>query len=128
MGRPKTGNNPRPLRIRALIARNLMDIFTFELKNPALGFPSINEVTMNGDNTLARCYVSFLGSHSPKKNLEELNRFKGYIRSSLAKKMDLYKVPDLEFILDTRLDEAEHLDAILKKEGEDLASMKKETK
>ncbi|HBB05627.1 MAG TPA: 30S ribosome-binding factor RbfA [Firmicutes bacterium] len=112
-------------RVKALIARNIMDILTFELKNRALGLPSVNEVDVNSDNSLAKIYVSFLGSKNPKKNLEELNRCKGYIRSSLAKKMDVYKVPELLFIYDSRFDEAEHLDAILKKEEEEIENAKK---
>ncbi len=115
----------RTLRIKSLIARNLMDILTFELKNKSLGLPSVNEVEINSDNSLAKVYVSFLGAPHPKKNLEELNRCKGYIRSSLAKKMDVYKVPDLLFVYDDRFEEAERLDAILKKEGEDIEKAKK---
>lgn len=115
----------RNLRVKSLIAKNLMDILSFELKNPALGMPSINEVDVNGDNSLAKVYVSFLGSKNPKKNLEELNRCKGYIRSSLAKKMDVYKVPNLLFIYDDRYDEAHHLEEVLAKEEEEIAEAKK---
>ena len=115
----------RQLRVKSLIARNLMDILTFELKNPNLGMPSVNEVDVNGDNSLAKVYVSFLGSKNPKKNLEELNRCKGYIRSSLAKKMDVYKVPDLLFLYDERFDEADRLESLLKKEGEEIEKAKK---
>lgn len=115
----------RNLRVKSLIAKNLMDIFAFELKNPALGMPSINEVDVNADNSIAKVYVSFLGSKSPKKNLEELNRCKGYIRSSLAKKMDVYKVPSLVFIYDDSYEEARHLEEVLAKEGKEIEEAKK---
>ena len=112
-------------RIKALIARNISDILTFELKNPKVGIPSVNLVEMNSDNSLARVYVSFIGVKNPEKHLEELNRCKGFVRSSLAKRMDLYKVPDIVFIYDTRFDDEERMNAILKKEADDIEKAKK---
>lgn len=112
-------------RIKALIARNISDILTFELKNPKVGLPSVNTVEMNGDNSLAKVYVSFIGAKNSEKHLEELNRCKGFVRSSLAKRMDLYKVPDILFIYDTRFDDEERLNALLKKEGEDIENARK---
>lgn len=111
-------------RIKALIGRNISDILMFDLKNPKVGMPSVNLVELNGDNSLAKVYVSFLGSKHPQKNLEELNRCKGVVRSLLAKRMDLYKVPEIQFFYDTRFDEEEHMNALLKKEEEELAKAK----
>ena len=48
------------------------------------------------------------------KALDELNRAKGSIRTSLAKKMDIYKVPELIFIKDDTLDKYERIEEILK--------------
>lgn len=118
----------RQLRVKSLIAKNVMDILTFELKNPSIGLVSVNEVDVNKDNSLAKIYVSFLGSKSPKKHVEELNRAKGFIRSSLAKKMDVYKVPDLLFIYDESFDKAKRMDELLKKEEEEIALAKKNPK
>lgn len=115
----------RKKRIKALIARNISDILTFELKNQHIGIPSVNEVDVNNDNSLAKVYVSFIGAKYPRQNLEELNRCKGFVRTSLAKKMDLWKVPDIVFIYDDQFDKAESLDRALAKEEQELSSLKK---
>ncbi len=112
-------------RIKALIARNISDILTFELKNPKVGFTSVNHVDINSDNSLAKVYVSFIGAKNPEKHIEELNRCKGVVRSSLAKRMDLYKVPDIVFIYDTRFDDEERMNALLAKEAKDIEDAKK---
>ncbi len=112
-------------RIKALIARNISDILTFELKNPKVGIPSVNLVEMNSDNSLAKVYVSFIGVKNPEKHIEELNRCKGFVRSSLAKRMDLYKVPQIVFIYDSRFDDEERMNALLKKEEQDIENAKK---
>lgn len=112
-------------RIKALVARNISDILTFELKNPNIGLPSVNLVELNSDNSLAKVYVSFMGVKNPQKHLDELNRCKGFVRSSLAKRMDLYKVPDIVFIYDSRFDDEERINALLRKEEEDIEKAKK---
>lgn len=115
----------RPGRVKALIGKNISDILTFELKNPHIGMLSVNEVVVNSDYSLAKVYVSFIGAKYPKQNLEELERCKGVVRSSLAKKMDIYKVPEIVFILDEQYDKAASLDAALAREEEQLKKTKK---
>ena len=86
---------------------------------------SVNEVAVNSDYSLAKVYVSFIGAKYPKQNLEELTRVKGVVRSLLAKKLDIYKVPDIVFILDESFDKTASLDKALQKEADDLDALKK---
>jgi len=115
----------RARRIKALIERNIASILAYELKNPHIGLVAVNEVSVNSDNSLAKVYVSFLGAKYPHQNFAELCRSKGYVRSSLAKKMDTYKVPDILFIYDESVEEAKKLDEALKREEESLIEAKK---
>ena len=112
-------------RVKALISRNIGDILTYELKNPHVGMVSVNQVVVNDDYSLAKVYVSFIGAKYPHQNLDELTRCKGFVRSSLAKKMDIWKVPDIVFIYDDQFERAESLDKALKKEADSLASLAK---
>jgi ribosome-binding factor A len=115
----------RPGRIKAVIAKDISEILMFEVKNPHIGMPSVNEVVVNDDYSLAKVYVSFIGSKYPMQNLEELNAVKGVVRSALAKKLDLRKVPELVFIYDDRFEKAESLEKALAKEEADIAASKK---
>jgi len=115
-------------RVKALIGKNVSDILTFELKNSHIGMVSVNEVEVNNDYSVAKVYVSFIGAKYPHQNLEELNKCKGFVRSSLAKKMDIYKVPDLVFVYDEQFERAERIEQALQKEEKDLSSLKKDSK
>ena len=115
----------RGKRMKSLIERNVSEILMFEIKNPKIGFVTVNEVRMNADNSIAKIYVSFLGAKYPHQNFQELLKVKGVVRSSLSKKLDVYKVPNLQFIYDDSAEKAERMDALLKKEADDIEKAKK---
>ena len=54
-----------------------------------------------------------------------LNKNRGYVRSSLDKKIDIRKTPEITFYLDETYEKMNHLDEVLKKESEQLQKMKK---
>jgi ribosome-binding factor A len=114
-------------RVKAVIGKDISDIVTRELKNPHLGLPSVNEVVVNDDYSVAKVYVSFIGAKYPRQNLEELERCKGAVRSALAKRLDIRKTPDIEFIYDERFERAERLEKALAKESEDLDALRQKS-
>lgn len=101
-------------RIQTLIQKNISDIILFELKNPLMKLVTVNYVDVSNDHSHAKVYVSHLEKDKEDEALETLNRLKGVIRSSLAKKMDLYRIPDLAFFLDDTYDKGEHIEEIIK--------------
>ena len=114
----------RTQRIQSIIGKNISEIIQFELRNPKLGFCTVSEVWVSSDFSYARVYVTFLGSKYPKQNLEELNKCRGYVRSSLAKKIDIRKTPEITFYLDETYEKVNRLDEILKKESDQIENMK----
>lgn len=115
----------RTQRIQSIIGKNISEIIQFELKNPRIGFCTVSEVWVSADFSYARVYVSFLGAKYPKQNLEELNKTKGYVRSSLAKKIDIRKCPEITFYLDETYEKTQRLEEVLKRESEQLEKIKK---
>ena len=115
----------RTQRIQSIISKNISEIIQFELKNPRIGFCTVSEVNVSTDFSYARVYVTFLGAKYPKQNLEELNKCKGYVRSSLAKKIDIRKTPEITFYLDDTYERSERLEEVLRKEQEKIDSLKK---
>ena len=107
-------------RVKALIARNISDIVAFELKNPKVGFVTVNEVEVYDDLSGAKVYVSFLDTKYPRQKIAELKKSEGFVRSSLAKRMDIYKVPRITFLYDESAEQASRIEAALAKEAEDL--------
>ena len=116
----------RHKRLQALISRNVADIVQFEIKKESIGLVSVNEVVVYDDLSQANVYVSFLDPRGSHNKLEELQRTEGFVRSSLAKKLDIYKVPRIKFFLDEAALKAKSLDAALAREAEQLAALPKD--
>lgn len=117
----------RTARIQAIIKKNISEIIQFEVKNPRIGFCTVSEVDVSKDFSYAKVYVSFYGSKFPKQNLEELNKTKGFVRSSLARKLDIRKTPEITFLLDESYSRMERLDEVLKREADQLDNMNKKS-
>ena len=116
----------RPGRVKALIARNVAEICQMELKNPHIGLVSVNEVKVSDDYSYCKVFVTVLGAKYPYQALEELKKTEGFVRSSLAKKMDLYKVPRIVFVYDESYDRAQRIEDALALEAEELEALKKD--
>ena len=80
---------------------------------------------MSNDYQFARVYVSFLGTNYPEKNLDALNKARGFVRTSLSKKMDIWKIPQIQFILDDSFEKADKINRVLKKESDELEELRK---
>ena len=114
----------RTKRIQSIIAKNISEILQFEVKNKNVGLVSVTEVRVSTDFSYAKVYVSFIGAKHPNANLEALNAAKGFVRSSLASKLDIRKVPEITFILDDTFEKQDRIEKILKEEAETLNKLR----
>jgi ribosome-binding factor A len=96
----------RQSRLASVLTKHITDILQFELKDPNVGFLTVTHVDVNHDLSFLKVYVSFMGVKDSLDRLESVRRAKGFVRSALAKKVDMYKVPDLQFYLDDAYEQA----------------------
>ena len=90
-------------RVEKIIERELASIL-FDSSNNKLKFVSITKVALTSDLSLATVYYTVLGNEwEIESTKEDLEKSKVYLRSSLAKKLDLRKTPDLRFKYDESL-------------------------
>lgn len=101
-------------RIASLIQKNISDIILFEIKNPLMKLVSVNYVDVSNDDSIAKVYVTHLEKNKANEAVDTLNRLKGVIRSSLSKKLDIYRIPELVFILDDTYDKGEHIEELIR--------------
>ena len=113
--------NHRKDRLESLIVRNITEIIQFELKNPKLGFVTITSGKVTADYSYAKIFVTFIDSAHKEEKMEELAKSKGFIRSELAKRLSIYKTPDLIFVYDDTRERAEKVEAALRREAEFFA-------
>lgn len=101
-------------KIDSILMRELSMIISQELNDPKLGFPTVTEVDVAPDFTSAKVYVSFLGKNYKKRDgIDTLRRAKGHIKSELAKRVRMRRIPDLTFIVDDSLDKADRIEELL---------------
>ena len=73
-----------------------------QIKDPRVStFMTIDRVEVSGDLSYAKVYVSsFMDDNSTKRGAEGLQSAAGFIQTTIAKKLSIYKFPKLTFIAD----------------------------
>ena len=95
----------------------------YEIKNENIGFMTVTDVFVSSDHSYCKIYVSFL--NNAKNSIETLNRAKGFVRSSLAKKVNMRRVPEITFVLDDSYEKQKHLEELISKESSEIEKFKK---
>ena len=98
-------------RVASVISRGISEIIEHEIKDPRLGFVTITTVDVTSDLKTAIVYFSSL--NNKQEGLATLNRAKGYIKSSLARRVRMRYIPDIEFKIDNSYEYGEKIDALL---------------
>lgn len=107
---------PRIDRLESIFFKEISSIVQFELNDPKIGFATVSDVKISPDLNNARVYVSFLGKNYAKRDgIEALRRSKGYIKTELAHRIKIRKIPDLEFVVDDSLEKAQRIEDIINK-------------
>ena len=105
----------RQLRIETIIKKNITEIISLKLNDPHLGFLTITEVKVSKDFSHAKVYVSFILDKDQEPGMQTLHKAKGFIRSELAKTIDIRRCPDITFVLDDGYEKEARIDEALKR-------------
>ena len=98
-------------RINGLLRQEISKLLSHELNDPRLsGVVSITQVETSSDLRRARVYVSVLGDQQVKNTvLSGINSATGFMRRELGGRLTLKYIPELSFVLDESLDEAQQI-------------------
>ena len=108
-------NNTRFERINEELKKEISNIINYDLKNPNVtGMISVTKAKITPDLKYAKIYVSILNSKNIKDTLAGLKKSSGYIRTEIAKRINLRITPELIFELDDSLEYGARIDSILK--------------
>jgi len=100
-------------RLASVLAREISNIVTQDMKDPRLGFITVTHVVVSADLKKAIVYFSSLDNKT--KSLGILSKAKGYIRSSLAQRVRLRYIPDLTFEIDDSYEYGIKIDGLFEK-------------
>ena len=102
-------------RINEQYKKEISQIINYELKNPnATGMISVTKVKVTNDLKFAKVDVSILNAKDVKQTLAALKKSSGFIRSELARRVNLRNTPEIIFELDDSMEYGERIDKILK--------------
>ena len=108
-------NENRLNRINEELKKEISQIISFELKNPdATGLISITKVKITPDLKYAKVYVSIINSKNEEKTMQALKQSAGFMRSLIAKRVNLRITPELVFEKDDSMEYGMKIDSILK--------------
>ena len=110
----KHTNSNRMARVNEELKREISNIINYEVKNSNVtGMISVTKVKVTPDLKYAKVYVSILNSKSNEKTLEGLKASAGFIRTSLAKKVNLRITPEIVFEYDDSIEHGERIESLL---------------
>lgn len=102
-------------RLNVLIQRELSLIFQNDIRDKNLGFVTITGVQVTNDLSYCDIYVSFLGkNYDTRKGMETLEKSKGFIRSLLARKLTIRKIPELKFKIDSSIEYGNKIESLIR--------------
>ncbi len=95
-------NSVKNRRINDEVQRALAEIISREIKDPRVDkLASVMQAEVAPDLKTCKVWISvYAGGDAGKKTIDGLRSAEGFIRSALAKKVNLRNTPELRFILD----------------------------
>jgi ribosome-binding factor A len=104
----------RPEQLEDQVHFLLSTLIQRELRDPELGFVTLTAVRLTGDRSIARVYYTVLGEEGQSERTRKaLGRAAGFLRTQLASRMKLRRVPELRFFPDTTLEEGNRMEGLL---------------
>lgn len=99
-------NSIKNTRINGEVLKELSNIIRGEIKDPRINpLTSVVAVEVAPDLKSCKAYISVLGDEqSQKDTLVGLKSAEGYIRTKLAKNINLRNTPEIKFILDQSIE------------------------
>jgi ribosome-binding factor A len=107
----------RARRIEQQILKEIANLLRFDRKDPRLAWVTPVDVRLSPDYSIASIYVGIMGKSGDEAQavVRVLADAAGYFRSELGKRMKLRITPQLRFFYDSVEDEAQKVDALLRK-------------
>lgn len=112
MRKPQRGY-ARQDRVKEQIMRELAELVRTGLKDPRAGFITVNEVEVFFNDTATTEIYTVLNQDAREITEEVLEHAREHLRSELAKRIKLFKTPELHFKYDESLERGLNLSALI---------------
>ena len=108
-------NSNRMNRIDEELKKEISNIVSYDLKNPNItGLISVTKVKVTPDLKYAKVYISIINSKNKKDTFVHIKKASGFVRTEIAKRINLRITPEIIFELDDSIEYGAKIDVILK--------------
>ena len=117
-------NSIKNTRINGEVQRELSNIIRGEINDPRINpLTSVVAVEVAPDLKTCKAYISVLGDEeSQAKTLAGLKSAEGFIRSKLAKTVNLRNTPEIRFVLDQSIEYGVKMSKMIDEVTKDIKS------
>lgn len=106
--------NPRNAKLADEIKAILAMTIERRVKDPRLGFITLTDVRLTGDNQQATVFYTVLGDDGDRAGTAAaLESAKGMLRSVVGSTLGVRRTPSIEFMLDATMDTAKNMEQLL---------------
>ena len=118
----------RPDRVGDQIRQELSELLSRgAVHDPGIGFITLTRVQVTGDLQLARVYYTTLGDQNARKETAKaLKRATPFFRRHVGERLQLRRVPELEFRFDESVERQDRIEQILRDLHEEEATRNKD--
>ncbi len=101
-------------RLEDQLRRELALILQREVKDPRVSLATVARINLTNDLSYAEVFVSVLGEEEQREEcIRALIKARGFIRSTLAKRIRLRKTPELRFALDRGAEHSQNISDLI---------------
>jgi len=106
--------NPRLGRIADQIQREIAELVRTEVRDPRVGLVTFTGVELSRDQSHAKVFFTVLGARPVIDEAQQgLDRAAGFLRSQLAHRLTIRKVPELHFEYDESVERGMRLSKLI---------------
>jgi ribosome-binding factor A len=104
----------RTKKMGEVIHKEITEILESRIKDPRIGFATVMNVEVSTDLSIANVRGSVLGTEKQKNDgMIGLQQAAGFIRSEIAHRLTLRKVPNIRFFKDETMDYQDRINHLL---------------
>jgi ribosome-binding factor A len=104
----------RAQRVSLAVKEELAELIGFEMDDPRLADVSVTSADVSPDMRHAHVKVAIEGGQE-KKTLAVLDSAKNFLRHELASRLNLRRIPELHFVVDSHPDADSRIDFLLRR-------------
>ena len=105
----------RPDRVGEQIRQELSELLAREVHDPGIGFITLTRVKVSPDLQVARVYYTSMGDEKARRETARaLDRATSFFRRQVGSRLQLRRVPELEFRFDESVGHQDRVEQILR--------------